>query len=85
MKRSIKGSCVQNLPTGAPCKRGTKVKMAPLTFALQQNINKREKQMCACPPFKHAPRHEETEGFAYVIIEKVDCWNILLLQGVLTV
>lgn len=31
------------------------MKVATLTFALQQNINKKEKQMYACPPLKYVP------------------------------
>lgn len=55
MKRTIKETHVQNFPTGAFNKRGKKMKVATLTFALQQNINKREKQMYACPPLKMSP------------------------------
>lgn len=55
MKRIIKEMHVQNFPTGACNKRGKKMKVATLTFALQQNINEREKQMYACPPLKYVP------------------------------
>lgn len=31
------------------------MKVATLTFALQENINKKEKQMYDCPPLKYVP------------------------------
>jgi hypothetical protein len=55
MKRTIKETHVQNFPTGDFSKKGKKMKVATLTFALQQNINKREKQIYGCPSLKHVP------------------------------
>lgn len=53
-----------------------KMKVATLTFTLQPNINKKEKQMYACPPLKYVPWYQKMECFIFVIDEKTNCSNI---------
>lgn len=56
------------------------MKVASLTFALQQNINKREKQMYAFPPLKYVPWYQKMECFIIVIDEKTNCSNIFCCE-----
>lgn len=57
-----------------------KMKVASLTFALQQNINKREKQMYAFPPLKYVPWYQKMECFIIVIDEKTNCSDIFCCE-----
>lgn len=83
MKGTIKETHVQNFPTGAFSKKGKKkyMKVATLTFALQQNINKNGKTNVCLPTPQMCPLISENGCFMFVIDEKTKCSNIFCCEG----